>query len=100
MFDRARSLAQFFTGIVRIVEPAPGHTRRLARCRKAFPHVDDDAAFAGPAGAADAGQPVSAAQFGSGGGAQYYVSPTDTAKLRPGENVPISRWRLAEGSTR
>ena len=39
-------------------------------------------------------------QFGSGGGAQYYISPTDAAKLRPGENLPISRWSVADGAAR
>ncbi len=31
-------------------------------------------------------------QFGAGGGTQYYVSPADVDKLRPGEITPISRW--------
>lgn len=31
-------------------------------------------------------------QFGSGGGIQYYVSPSDESKLRPGGILPISRW--------
>jgi hypothetical protein len=31
-------------------------------------------------------------QFGSGGGTQYYVSPSDANKLRPGAIVPISQW--------
>jgi hypothetical protein len=31
-------------------------------------------------------------QFGPGGGTQYYISPADTAKLRPGADVPIARW--------
>lgn len=32
-------------------------------------------------------------QFGSGGGIQYYVSPSDSAKLVPGKVMPISAWR-------
>ncbi|MET0981316.1 MAG: hypothetical protein ABWY02_04400 [Telluria sp.] len=32
------------------------------------------------------------AQFGSGGGTQYYVSPSDVDKLRPGAIMPISQW--------
>lgn len=32
-------------------------------------------------------------QFGRGGGTQYYVSPSDVAKLRPGQTMPISQWR-------
>lgn len=31
-------------------------------------------------------------QFGSGGGTQYYVSPSDASKLRPGAIVPIAQW--------
>lgn len=31
-------------------------------------------------------------QFGSGGGTQYYVSPSDRSKLRPAAIAPISRW--------
>jgi hypothetical protein len=31
-------------------------------------------------------------QFGSGGGTQYYVSPSDSPKLRPAGIAPISRW--------
>lgn len=31
-------------------------------------------------------------QFGSGGGTQYYVSPSDRPKLRPAAIAPISRW--------
>ena len=31
-------------------------------------------------------------QFGSGGGIQYYVSPSDLNKLRPADIAPISRW--------
>jgi hypothetical protein len=31
-------------------------------------------------------------QFGSGGGTQYYVSPSDVNQLRPGAIVPIPQW--------
>jgi hypothetical protein len=68
-----------------------GKPRRLREMVRAF-HVTE-------ALCAAHGIAMANPQFGSGGGAQYYVSPADTAKLRPGENVPISRWRLAEGST-
>lgn len=34
------------------------------------------------------------AQFGSGGGTQYYVSRSDVDKLRPGAIVPITRWTV------
>ncbi len=30
--------------------------------------------------------------FGSGGGTQYYVSPSDGDKLSPGDTSPISQW--------
>lgn len=32
-------------------------------------------------------------QFGSGGGIQYYVAPSDSARLVPGKITPISDWR-------
>lgn len=33
-------------------------------------------------------------QFGNGGGVQYYVSPSDSARLVPGKITPISHWRV------
>jgi hypothetical protein len=35
--------------------------------------------------------------FGSGGGTQYYISPADSGKLRPGKIAPITQWAVAGG---
>lgn len=71
---------------------ADGKPRKLRESVRAF-HVAE-------ALCAAHGIAMANPQFGSGGGAQYYISPADGAKLRPGENVPISRWRLADSGSR
>jgi hypothetical protein len=63
---------------------ADGMPRKLRENVRAF-HVTAPLCVA--RGTAEANR-----QFGSGGGTQYYVSPSDVNKLRPGAIVPISQW--------
>jgi hypothetical protein len=65
-------------------EDADGVPRKLRKNVRAF-HVTAPLCVA--RGTANANR-----QFGSGGGTQYYVSPSDVNKLRPGAIAPISQW--------
>lgn len=66
---------------------ADGRPRKLREAVRAF-HVTEPVCVA-------RGTAMANPQFGAGGGTQYYVPPADAHKLRPGDIMPISQWRIA-----
>lgn len=78
---------QAYYGLVQVTaDPgtdANGKPRKLRDMVRAF-HVTE--ALCAASGTASANP-----QFGAGGGTQYYVSPADAHKLRPGDIKPIAQ---------
>lgn len=71
---------------------AAGKPRKLREYVRAF-HVTEHLCAA-------RGSALANAQFGAGGGTQYYVSPADAAKLRPGDRAPLWWWTEVEIDSR
>ncbi|WBR99899.1 hypothetical protein OU994_16370 [Pseudoduganella sp. SL102] len=84
-WDRYYALVQVTTDPGKDADGKPRTLRELVRTFHVTDHV-----------CAARGIAVANKQFGAGGGTQYYISPADGAKLRPGENLPITRWYVAE----
>lgn len=89
--DAAGSWRKYYALVQVTTDPgkdAQGGPRKLREAVRAF-HLSEPLCVAHGIARANP-------QFGAGGGIQYYVSPGDAGKLRPGTITPIAGWRPAD----